>query len=70
MSPLQGEGRRFDPVTRYQTLGVTMNKREDVLNRAYGHISKEVTPLIEFNLYPTWRGIKYYYIMLKRKFTR
>jgi hypothetical protein len=47
-----------------------MSKSEDVLNRAYGHISKEVTPVIEFNLYPTWRGIKYYYIMLIRKFTR
>ena len=47
--------------------GVTMSKTEDVINRAYGHIAKEVTPNITFNLYPTWRGIKYYYIMLKRK---
>jgi hypothetical protein len=44
-----------------------MSKTEDVINRAYGHIAKEVTPDITFNLYPTWRGIKYYYIMLKRK---
>jgi hypothetical protein len=47
--------------------GVTMSKSEDTLNRAYGHIAKEVTPIIEINLFPTWRGIKYYYIMLKRK---
>lgn len=47
-----------------------MSKREDVLNRAYGHIAKEVTPTIDFNFYPTWRGVKYYWIMLKRKFMR
>ena len=68
MSPLHGEGRQFDPVTMYQThIGVIMSKSKDVINRAYGNISKEVTPIIEFNLFPTWRGIKYYYIMLKRK---
>lgn len=47
-----------------------MSKPDEVLNRAYGHISKEVTPVIDFNLYPTWRGVKYYYIMLLRKLTR
>ena len=47
-----------------------MSKREDVLNRAYGHIAKEVTPIIDFNVIPTYRGIKYYWIMLKRKITR
>jgi hypothetical protein len=44
-----------------------MSKSKDVINRAYGNFPKEVTPIIEFNLFPTWRGIKYYYIMLKRK---
>jgi hypothetical protein len=44
-----------------------MSKSKDIINRAYGNISKEVTPIIEINLFPTWRGIKYYYIMLKRK---
>ena len=44
-----------------------MSKSKDVIDRAYGNFSKEVTPIIEINLYPTWRGIKYYYIMLKRK---
>jgi len=47
-----------------------MTKREEVINRAYGNISKEVTPIIDFNLYPSWRGVKYYWIMLKRKITR
>jgi hypothetical protein len=47
-----------------------MSKREDVLNRAYGHIAREVTPTLDFNFIPTHRGIKYYWIMLKRKFMR
>ena len=46
-----------------------MSKSKDVIDRAYGNFPKEVTPIIEFNfnLFPAWRGIKYYYIMLKRK---
>ena len=47
-----------------------MKKTDEVLNRAYGHISKEVTPLLDFNLYPTWRGVKYYWLTLIRKLTR
>lgn len=47
-----------------------MSKSKDVIDRAYGNISKEVTPIIDFNLYPTFRGIKYYWIKLKRKFKR
>ena len=47
-----------------------MSKSDEVLNRAYGHISKEVTPLIDLNMYPTWRGVKYYWHVLVRKFTR
>jgi hypothetical protein len=45
-------------------------KSKDVLDRAYGHIAKEVTPTMDLSFVPTWRGIKYYWIMLKRKITR
>jgi hypothetical protein len=48
-------------------IGIIMSKSKDVIDRAYGNFPKEVTPIIEINLFPTWRGIKYYYIMLKRK---
>ena len=58
------------PVSGTKQQGVTMSKREDVLNRAYGHIAKEVTPTIDLSFVPTFRGIKYYWIMLKRKIMR
>ena len=49
--------------------GVGM-KSDDVLNRAYGGIPKETTPNINFDILPTWRGIKYYWLKIVRKFTR
>ena len=47
-----------------------MKKSEDVINRAYGNIPKDI---YGFNLnldnFP-FRGIRYYWLILKRKFTR
>ena len=43
---------------------------EDVLNRAYGGIPKETTPNFNFDIVPAWRGFKYYWYKLIRKFTR
>ena len=47
-----------------------MKNSEDVINRAYGNIPKEVS-WFDLNLdnFP-FRGIKYYWLILKRKFTR
>ena len=42
---------------------------EDVINRAYGHIVKEVTPIISFDIL-VFRGFKYYWYKLIRKVTR
>jgi hypothetical protein len=49
--------------------GVSMSKSEDVINRAYGHIVKEVTPVITFDII-VFRGFKYYWYKLIRKVTR
>ena len=46
-----------------------MSKSEDVLNRAYGNFSKEVTPVINFDI-TIFRGFKYYWYTLIRKVTR
>jgi hypothetical protein len=45
-------------------------KSKDVLDRAYGNIPKEATPYIDLDWVPTRRGIKYYWLVLVRKFTR
>ena len=47
-----------------------MSKRADVLNRAYANVAKEVNPTMNFDLVPSCRGIKYYFILLKRKLMR
>ena len=44
-------------------------KSKDVLDRAYGSIPKETTPYIDLG-WATPRGIKYYWLVLVRKFTR
>jgi hypothetical protein len=44
--------------------------QKEILNRAYGSIPKEVTPELDLNWIPTWRGIKYYWYRLIRKVTR
>ncbi len=49
--------------------GVIMSKSEDVINRAYGHIVKEVNPAISFDIL-VFRGFKYYWYKLIRKVTR
>ena len=46
-----------------------MSKSEDVINRAYGHIAKEVTPTMNFD-FIVFRGFKYYWYKLVRKITR
>jgi hypothetical protein len=46
-----------------------MSKSEDVINRAYGHIVKEVNPIISFDII-VFRGFKYYWYKLIRKVTR
>ena len=47
-----------------------MSKSEDVINRAYRNVPKEVSAF-DMNLDSfSFRGIKYYWLLLKRKFTR
>jgi hypothetical protein len=44
---------------------------KNTLNKAYGNIPNEVGLDGDmFSLIPTWRGVKYYWIILVRKFTR
>jgi hypothetical protein len=45
-------------------------KSKDVLDRAYGGIVKEPTPYLDLNWVPTSRGVKYYWLILVRKFIR
>ena len=40
--------------------------RKDVIDKAYGNIPKEVSPYYNFDIIP-FRGIRYYWIVLKRK---
>jgi len=47
-----------------------MSKTDDVLERAYGNIPRECCPNINIDFLPTPRGIKYYWLILIRKFTR
>jgi|MGYP003332826849 hypothetical protein len=46
-----------------------MTKTQETLNKAYGSIPREVGLAI-FDWVPTHRGIKYYWVKLKRFFTR
>ena len=43
---------------------------KDTLQKAYGNVPKEVGFAIEWNFFPTWRGVKYYWYKLKRKMIR
>jgi hypothetical protein len=47
-----------------------MSKQEDVLNKAYGNMPKEVGYFYDWNFIPSWRGVKYYWHKLIRKVTR
>ena len=47
-----------------------MSKSEDVINRAYRNVPKEVSGFnMDLDGLP-FKGIKYYWLLLKRKFTR
>ncbi len=46
-----------------------MTKRDETLQKAYGSIPKEVVPSFDFDI-QIFRGFKYYWIVLVRKFTR
>ena len=45
-------------------------KVNETLNKAYGNVPKEITPYFDTDWIPTWRGVKYYWLLLVRKFTR
>jgi len=45
-------------------------KVKETLDKAYGNVPKEITPSFEMDWLPTLRGVKYYWLMLIRKFTR
>ena len=45
-------------------------KSKDVLDRAYGGIPRECTPSISLEIWPTYRGFRYYWLVCIRKFTR
>ena len=48
-----------------------MSTNKNTLNKAYGNIPNEVGFNGDmFSWIPTWRGVKYYWIILVRKFTR
>ena len=47
-----------------------MSKQEDVLNKAYGNVPKEIGYWYDWNFLPTFRGIRYYWHKLIRKITR
>jgi hypothetical protein len=42
----------------------------EVLEKAYGNIPREVGINIDMSWLPTLRGVKYYWLILVRKFTR
>ena len=59
----------FESHPVHQIKGVGM-KSSDVLDRAYGGIPKECTPNIGIEIWPTYRGFRYYWLVCIRKFTR
>jgi hypothetical protein len=44
-----------------------MSKQEDVINRAYGNVPREVGYNMTWDFVPTLRGIKYYWYKLIRR---
>ena len=50
--------------------GSCMSKQEDVINKAYGNMPKEVGYTFDLDFVPGWRGFKYYWYKLIRKVTR
>lgn len=47
-----------------------MDKKDEVLTRAYGHCAKEFTFSLDLDVIPVYRGVKYYFYKLLRWFTR
>jgi hypothetical protein len=47
-----------------------MPKPVDVLDKAYGHIPKEISSLNLFDWFEPPRSIKYYWLKIKRYLTR
>ena len=47
-----------------------MQKPDETLNKAYGHIPKEIGLYLDFSIVPGYRGIKYYFLTVIRRFTR
>ena len=43
---------------------------DEVLRKAYSNIPKEVGVTLDLSWVPTPRGVKYYWLILVRKFTR
>ena len=58
------------PGTRTNTRRNCMSKQDDILNKAYGNMPKEVGFYIDMDIVPGWRGIRYYWYKLIRKITR
>ena len=62
---------RQDAPNNYKGMIVAVSKREDVMNRAYGNVPKDVPNLFDFgDFIPSPRGVKYWFIRLIRWFTR
>ena len=51
-------------------IGESCMSSEDIINRAYSNMPKEVGYTMDWNFIPTWRGLKYYWYKLVRKATR
>jgi hypothetical protein len=47
-----------------------MSKREDTLNKAYGNMPREIGFWFDTDWIKTPRGVRYYWIKIKRYFTR
>ena len=48
-----------------------MTKQQDTLHKAYDNVPTDIGFNFDFfSFMPTPRGIRYYYLILKRKFTR
>jgi hypothetical protein len=43
--------------------------RKEILDKAYGNMSKEISPQFDFDISP-FRGVRYYWLLLVRKITR
>lgn len=44
--------------------------RNEVIEKAYGNIPKDIGINFDLSWVPTPRGVKYYWLVLVRKFTR